>query len=729
LVRRRANRLSPLLLSLLLLPGAAGAAVVKIWVSDSAADFSTGEARGVSVSADGSLLPGKSLSRVDGVGEAVLFTAVQGKSGELYVGTGDAGKILRITPDGKVETHATLEEKEVTALRMGPDGALYAGASPGGKVYRIAKGKTTPTLYYDTKAEYVWAMAFDGPLLYVGTGLPGEIHRVKSAGVGERVHVTPDPHVRALYADAQGRVWAGTSGSGLILRLDKAGQPTTLYDSGKPEVTAIVADKEGRVWAAAGTAEMASSVSEPASVPQSTPPPKAPKSGSPTDDDERNKPEVSVSVSAVRLAPPRGGAKSGYSSELVLFEDGEPARVVWSSSDEVVFDLTRDDDGTGVLAATGPRGKLYTVASDSSALTRTFDEKQVTFFAGDDVGTNASSAVYLRSPGEVSGEYVSAVKDTGRTSRFGAFRWEGEAPSGSRVEFAFRSGESAAPDSTWSPWSAWASGGDKSFPIPTPEGRFLQWKVRMSAQGAHVPIIRRTEAAYRNHNAAPTIESLTALDAAEVLMRSGSGGSNVLESAAPDERGIFTGLEDSKSEGSPRRLFRKGFRTLQWKASDPDGDPLVYEIEFHPFSTSKWIPLRKDIRDAFYGFDSTSLPDGEYVFRVTASDAEANPGDARTATRESVPVRIDNTPPVIRQLSNAPGVFQFEATDAASPLTEAEYSVDAKKWTRVEPRDGLSDSLQESYAIRLPPEAKGGYLLIRVTDASRNVATASFSAP
>ena len=99
-MRRRLLRLPPILLSLLLVPGAAGAASVKIWVSDTAADFSTGEARGVSVSADGSLLPGKSLMRVEGVNEAVLFTAVRDKSGELYVGTGDAGKILRITPEG-----------------------------------------------------------------------------------------------------------------------------------------------------------------------------------------------------------------------------------------------------------------------------------------------------------------------------------------------------------------------------------------------------------------------------------------------------------------------------------------------------------------------------------------------------------------------------------------------------------------------------------------------------
>ena len=36
--------------------------------------------------------------------------------------TGDAGKILRVSAEGKVDTFATLTEREVTALRVGPDG-------------------------------------------------------------------------------------------------------------------------------------------------------------------------------------------------------------------------------------------------------------------------------------------------------------------------------------------------------------------------------------------------------------------------------------------------------------------------------------------------------------------------------------------------------------------------------------------------------------------------------
>ncbi len=251
----------------------------------------------------------------------------------------------------------------------------------------------------------------------------------------------------------------------------------------------------------------------------------------------------------------------------------------------------------------------------------------------------------------------------------------------------------------------------------------------MSGGAGVSPSVRRIEAAYRNRNATPVVETLVALEPAEVLARSGSGGSNVFETSAPDEKGIFTGLEESRPEGSTRKLYRKGYRTLQWKASDPDGDSLVYDIEFRPSSGTRWVLLRKDLRETFYSFDSSSLPDGEYVFRVTASDAEANPDDARSGSRESAPVRVDNTPPAIREISRSAGAFEFEAVDASSPILEAEYSVDAKKWTRVEPKDGLSDSPRETYAIRLAPEVRGGYLLVRVTDASRNVAVAPFVAP
>ena len=110
----------------------AGAASVKIWVTDTAAEFSQGEARGISVAADGALVAGRSLAKVEGVSEAVLFVAAPGKDGDLFVGTGDSGRVLRVTSGGSVETWATLPEQEVTAVAYGPDGLVYAGGSPGG---------------------------------------------------------------------------------------------------------------------------------------------------------------------------------------------------------------------------------------------------------------------------------------------------------------------------------------------------------------------------------------------------------------------------------------------------------------------------------------------------------------------------------------------------------------------------------------------------------------------
>jgi sugar lactone lactonase YvrE len=705
--------------------GSLPAAETRIWVSDSASDFSAGEARGVSVTGDGALALSRGIQPVAGIGEAAIYAVTEGKDDTIYLGTGDSGKILRVA-GGRAETAATLPEKEITALALGADGALYAGASPGGKVYRVSGGKAE--VYYETGARYVWALEFVGSSLYVATGLPGEIHRVASARKGERVHTASDPHVKTLFRDTQGRLWAGTAGSGLVLRLEPSGSVSTVYDSSKTEISSITQSADGRVWAAAVSAEAAPGAGEPISAPVALPTGKPARAAGREDDEGRDKPEVSVSVSSVRVAPPRPSGKGAYSSEVVIFPDDEPPRSVWSSTEELVFSLEPAGNKGDVLAGTGPNGKLYRISNGSWSLDRTLDEKQVTVLAGNAIATNGSCAVYRLVDGPRKGEYVSAVKDTGRTSRFGAFRWEGEIPSGADVEFSFRSGESQVPDAAWSAWSPRVAAAQASK-VGAPPGRYLQWKVQMSSDGKAIPAIRRAEAAYRNRNAAPDIESLTAMAPAEVLARAAAGGMNVFETQAPDEKGIFTGLEEPKSESAPRKLLRKGYRTLTWKASDRDGDALSYEIRVRPAGSDRWVLLRKDLKESFYAFDTTSLPDGDYVFRLIASDAEVNPDEPKTATRDSSPVRIDNTPPVIRRLAASGAALRLEAADAGSPILEAQYSVDAKEWVRIEPEDGLSDSPLETYTIPLEGARHGAYVLVRVTDAARNVAAASFTVP
>src|SRR4029077_15515777 len=95
---------------------AAFAAATRIWVCESAGDFSSGEARGVAVAMNGNLVLSRESHRVDGISEATLFSAVSDREGNVILGTGNEGKILRVSTAGRVDTLATLPSKEVTAL-------------------------------------------------------------------------------------------------------------------------------------------------------------------------------------------------------------------------------------------------------------------------------------------------------------------------------------------------------------------------------------------------------------------------------------------------------------------------------------------------------------------------------------------------------------------------------------------------------------------------------------
>jgi hypothetical protein len=115
---------------------------------------------------------------------------------------------------------------------------------------------------------------------------------------------------------------------------------------------------------------------------------------------------------------------------------------------------------------------------------------------------------------------------------------------------------------------------------------------------------------------------------------------------------------------------------------------------------------------------------------VTASDREANPpSSAREAELVSVPVLIDNTPPLVHAGAprrNGTSVeLEVEASDAASPLRRCEYSIDAGPWTPLEAVDGVIDSPQESFQVRLRDVAAGEHVVvIRAIDSAGNAGLA-----
>jgi hypothetical protein len=131
------------------------------------------------------------------------------------------------------------------------------------------------------------------------------------------------------------------------------------------------------------------------------------------------------------------------------------------------------------------------------------------------------------------------------------------------------------------------------------------------------------------------------------------------------------------------------------------------------------------LQDRYYAFDSAAFPDGEYVARISASDAPGNtPADALTTTLESDPFTIDNTPPEITDVKITDGHIAFTAKDALSWIDKAEYSIDGGEWTLLDPVNKVTDSQILNYELSAPA---GRLIAVRIFDEDDNVVVKQFA--
>ncbi len=114
------------------------------------------------------------------------------------------------------------------------------------------------------------------------------------------------------------------------------------------------------------------------------------------------------------------------------------------------------------------------------------------------------------------------------------------------------------------------------------------------------------------------------------------------------------------------------------------------------------------------------------MLRVTATDLPDNyPEVALTATLESEPFVIDNTPPRIEALAaKSEGgklIVRFHAVDALSDLDSAEYSVNGADWKPARPVGGMTDAASLDYAVEAPlPPGTEWTVAVRVSDENDN---------
>ncbi|HUJ14166.1 MAG TPA: hypothetical protein VL284_10305 [Thermoanaerobaculia bacterium] len=697
----------------------------QFWRVRNAEDFLGGDIDGFAVTSRGELRPGPSLKKIASFDDPFVLTQAAAPNGDDFFGTGNDGKVYRLR-GSDLKLLYTAPEPEIYALAF-HGGALYVGSSPNGKIYRVDPNDGNATTFFDPKEAYIWSMAFlpDGSLA-VATGVDGKLYRVSPDGQGKVIFDSPETHLRSLAVKSDGTMLVGGSAKARIYEVKPDGAAHALYDSALNEISSIYIDRNGIGWAAGVSNVLPSSAPQKTTAPKPASSPSS--SGTSTATAEPKKEESAGNVEVTfSLDDQSNAASQSGAGELYKINPDGFVEVARKFDREMIYAIGAAPDG-GILLSTGPRGRIYEVNGSDVSLLAEVPEKQVVSIApaggGTLVTTTNSGAVYrmLDTPPS-SAEFRSAVKDVDRFSKFGHYRIEGDNLASSHLQIAFRSGNTRTPDATWSPWSAPSSSTEGSIDVPA--GRYAQWKVTLPNASRNV-VIDDVTVAYINRNIAPAIDSVIVQDPAVVYITGSYPPSpQVVEATNPDEYGIFTSLDTPRTEQPGKRVFRKGYRTITWRAHDDNGDPLRYSLYFRRKGSETWLRLRENIDENSMNFDTSQLPDGNYELRLVASDGIDNPENPLTAEREGIDFQVDNTPPSIAFNPQGDDVV-VRVTDAMSPIGKVEYSIDAQKWIRLEPADGIADSTEETYRVKRSAVA-GKFVIVRAVDAFYNVATQSIN--
>ncbi len=455
-------------------PGQGVARPSRSIVHKSVADFLTGTFEGTCVTSKGDLRLGSKGKVYFAWQEPYFWSVAVDAQNNLYVGSGNDGKIFKVARDGQSNVVYDAKDIAIYALAFDSKGNLYAGGTPTGKVYKITPDGQA-SVFAETSRPTIWSLAVDkNDNLYVGTGgasgKGGVIYR--AATVTERstletfVSLPPDralDHVRCLAVDESGNVYAGTGDEGVLYQIAPDGKMKALYHSPDGEILSVAVDgKRGVYFGTSGKGTIYRWLN-----------------GQGQERVEEIYPSPQSAVYA--LAVDKAGnvyAATGNTSPF------------GSSLGGIVYRITADKVANRILEPD---------QSQTLSIALSLDNK---LFAA----TANNAVVYeVDLPYSPTGKYESAVFDTKVTTQWGMIRWSAEEPSGTRVWLETRSGNTKEPDASWSDWVAYSDpNGSK---IQNQPARFIQYRANFhSTPGGPTPVLSRVEIIYRPQNQPPTVK-------------------------------------------------------------------------------------------------------------------------------------------------------------------------------------------------------------------------------
>ena len=646
----------------------------RTFVLDTLEKLSGGDLKGVAVSSDGGVRAGLTLGTTPIPDAGASFAALLLADGSTLVGTSPQGKVYRLVGDA-VTVFADTGALAVTSLVQAKNGTIYAATMPDGKIFKITQGKAEVfTTLPD--ASHVWALVLDrtGGGFFAATGPEGKVFRVEPTGSSSVYFRSTEGHLVSLAMMDNGDLLAGSSGKGNLYRITGPGRATVLATLPGEEVKAVAVHK-GIIWA------IGNEYGEP---------PEAPKR----------------STAAGRSPPGPSTAARPKAGKGVLYRfdaQGRPERMM-KHDDTHYLSLALDEQGR-VYVGTGANGRLYSV-DDAHVVTllADMDERQLgALYIGGGKGVLATSdppvAHRILGQGGPDAVWTSKVLDASLRARFGHLTWRASGA----LELSTRSGNTTAPDATWSAWSNPISA---PAPVSSPAGRFVQVRARWARDPNAV--LTEVTIPFVTDNVRPVVTEISAA------------------SKAGPSKEPATGVPASGGEVGKHESVVK----LTWKVENPDSDLLRYRVAFKKEGQTQWRDALKtdDIHTKTeLEWDTAALPEGKYRVRVEASDEPANPIDqVQKHALESETVLVDNTPPRIEMLQINGRRLRAHVVDGASPVARVELAVDGKlEWRPLAAADGIYDTADESVDTDVAALVPSGshIVVLRAVDAAGNAAT------
>lgn len=721
-----------------------------LWTQSQLDDFEKGTPEGVALTSDGHLREGPALTDLFTTPSTFAWSVAVDKSGTAYVGTGSPASVLRIGTQKGDKPFTLFKTKDLTVqvVRLGPDGSLYAATLPSGKVYKLnprsteTEDESNATVVFDaskvnpapaadakansgkpaSKSHYIWDLTFDKQgRMYIAAGDPGAIYRIDPAkpnAAAETFFKTDEAHIRSLAWDAKGDLIAGSDGSGLVYRISPEGKGYVLFDSPRREVTSLAIGPDGTIYAAC-VGDKGHNALPPLPV--------------------QGQGMVTITIvqpSSLQAANASTSLPDG--TQIFALSEGQAPRKVWEDKDDVVYALDMRKDG--LLALTGNRGRIFRIQPDGSyADIGHLDAQQGLSMAADGekvlIGAGNTGKLFLLG-GTGKHEYASDVLDATAFARFGRVEVE---PGSSGYEIFTRTGNIEQPVRGWADWQPLSNGA-----VASPPGRFLQWKAVLSAGGN----LGSVGVNYLPVNTAPVVDEMVVVPGARLNPQSQMSNQQNVNISLPSSGQSAVSFDASSNSGSIQAVKDRTAITVRWAAHDDDGDKLIYALYLRGDGESVWRLLKDRITEQAYSFDATQVPDGGYQIKVVASDAPSEPpGDVLTGDKISDRFVVDTTPPVVSNFKATPQPvacqngtcsrpFQItlDAEDATSPISHAEYSLDAGHWQYIDPVGKLSDSKTEHYDFRVSVDENQGkssehLITVRVYDRYDNLGLAKTVIP